>query len=428
MERPDLMAGPASRRRILAFWIGLGLVLRLAAAEVAQRLADFRHTLCLFPDTNIYWSLATALRAGRPFVVSQWGMPHYALRTPGYPLFLAFCQWAFGPSPPAARWAQAALGAACVGVLYRIVNRIAPASATTRTWTPALVAAALLACDPWSISISALLLSEALFVPLMLLGLWGLAALWGADGPRSWRAIALGVGFAWGAAVLTKPSWLLFPPFAVVAWVIAADREGRRRAGIGALWIALGFCVVMAPWWYRNQQRYGRFVPTALWMGASLYDGVSPSATGASDMRFLEDPALMPLDEEAQDAHLTRDALSFAREHPGRVLRLAVVKLARYWSPWPNAAGIRSLPVVIVTTLVTLPIYGLILLGIWDRRRDARALVVLAGPLLYFCAIHMVFVSSVRYRLPGMTAALGLAGIGLIGHTAGRLWKPRSAE
>ena len=86
----------------------------------------------------------------------------------------------------------------------------------------------------------------------------------------------------------------------------------------------------------------GRFVPTAVWMGASLYDGLNPAATGASNMDFLEEPDLWPLDELDQDAELTRRALAFVREHPGRALGLAVIKLGRYWSPWPNAEGFRS--------------------------------------------------------------------------------------
>ena len=60
-------------------------------------------------------------------------------------------------------------------------------------------------------------------------------------------------------------------------------------------------------------QIYGRFVPTALWMGASLYDGINPTATGTSDMSFLSDRDIWPLDEQDQDAKLTRRAWRFAR-------------------------------------------------------------------------------------------------------------------
>ena len=156
--------------------------------------------------------------------------------------------------------------------------------------------------------------------------------------------IALGSGAAAGAAVLVRPSWALFVPAMLAAWVVAGVFAGQGRAAArGAVLCAVGLVVIMAPWWVRNARIYGRFVPTALWMGASLYDGLNPRATGASDMiPFLRDPEIWPLDEQDQDAELTRRAIAFAREQPVRVLELAVVKLGRYWSPWPNAEGFRS--------------------------------------------------------------------------------------
>jgi len=179
----------------------------------------------------------------------------------------------------------------------------------------------------------------------------------------------------------------------------------------------------MAPWWIRNARLFGRFVPTAIWTGASLYDGLNPRATGASDMAFLGDPDVWPLDEEAQDAALRARAMRFAGEHPGRTLELAAIKGARFWSPWPNAETLRDPRLNAASALVTIPFYAGLLVGAWDRRRDARALTLLLGPLLWFAALHMVFVSSVRYRIPGAVPALGLAAIGwkgLAGRAAGR--------
>jgi hypothetical protein len=65
------------------------------------------------------------------------------------------------------------------------------------------------------------------------------------------------------------------------------------------------------------------------------------------------------------------------------------------------------------SAVIVIPIYVLVLAGIWNRRRDPRALVLLAGPIIYFCAVHLVFVSSIRYRIPGEMAAAALGGIGL---------------
>ena len=67
--------------------------------------------------------LGGALRRAEPYEVSQWGVPHFALRAPAYPLFLAACQVAFGNRALPARLVQAALGAACVLIVFRLTVR-----------------------------------------------------------------------------------------------------------------------------------------------------------------------------------------------------------------------------------------------------------------------------------------------------------------
>jgi hypothetical protein len=170
----------------------------------------------------------------------------------------------------------------------------------------------------------------------------------------------------------------------------------------------------MTPWWVRNARIYGRFVPTALWMGASLYDGLNPQTTGASNMSFLEAADIWPLDEIDQDTELTRRAWAFVRAQPRRALELAAIKLGRYWSPWPNAGEFRSPIVSAASALFVVPMLSLLALGFWRRRRDARAWILLAGPLLYFCTLHLIFASSMRYRIPAEVPAMGLAAIGIM--------------
>ena len=414
------MTEPSTRHRVidrLATVLEWALGLRIAAADVVQWFAQREGSLCVFPDTTIYWLLAGTIRDGAPYEVLEWGdAPHFALRTPGYPLFLALCRLLFGDRTLAVRLVQAGLGTLGVWLVSRLTARVAPDRAGRCGWPTPLVAAALAAFDPYVVATSALILSEAVFVPLMLASLWGLAALWPgvdeASPPRRARSKALLTGVASGAAVLVRPSWALAVPALLLAWVVASGRGRRAAAARCSALVVLGAALAMAPWWARNARVFGRFVPTTLWMGASLYDGLRPGATGASDMRFLADPDLRPLDEQAQDAELRRRAWAFVRAHPGRALELAAIKLARFWSPWPNADTFRSPVVAAVGAAVTLPQFALLALGAWDRRRDPRALVLLAGPLLYFSALHMVFVGSMRYRIPAAVPAMGLAAIG----------------
>jgi len=413
----------------LVLEVALGLrVLGADLVEIYVRRGG-QDGLCVFPDTVIYWQLARTIHTGARYEVVEWGdIPHFALRTPGYPLILAACQALFGEWTLAVRLVQASLGTASVYLVYLLTQQIVAMSepailgeaAAPRYWTVPLVAAAVAALNPYYIFMSCIILSEAVFEPLMLAALWGLAVLWVDPGHSTqtagWRVllVALASGATSGAAILVRPSWGLFVPAVLTIWVVAKarDRRGWAATGRNALVCVLGVALVMGPWLVRNAQIYGRFVPTALWLGASLYDGLNTEATGASDMAYLGNPDIWPLDEQGQDADLTRHAAAFAREQPWRVLELGVAKLGRYWSPWPNADGFSSPALAVISAVVELPIFALLALGAWDRRRDPRALVLLTGPVLYFCALHVVFASSMRYRIPAEIPALGLAAIG----------------
>jgi 4-amino-4-deoxy-L-arabinose transferase-like glycosyltransferase len=441
--------------------IEIALAVRILAAQAIEWYVrrGGSDRLCLFPDTDIYWELARTIRAGAPYQIVEWGdIPHFALRTPGYPIVLAGCQALFGERTLAVRLVQAVLGTISVYLVYRLCRQLASCHEPARvvvepdrstgiaTMTdevePAaskldslpLLAATIAALHPYYIFMSVIMLSEAIFVPLMLAALWSLAVLW----PRSCRAkgtvsnldaspgdawsplsapmaalVSLGGGGAAGLAVLARPSWALFVPGAAAVWVLSEFRVRRGPfAARGAILWLCGAALVMCPWWARNAQVYGRFVPTALWLGASLHDGLNPRATGASDMSFLGDPDVWSLDEQDQDVALTQKALRYARENPGRALALAVVKLGRFWSPWPNAEGFRSLAVTAGGLALELPLFGLFALGAWKRRRDLRVWVLAAGPLIYFSALHLVFASSTRYRIPAEMPALALAACG----------------
>ena len=428
----DSRAGQVGALRRLAApggVLAVALLSRVFAALVLQSYVDRLKParLCVFPDTNYYWLLARTIRQGGAYEIVESGTISYrALRTPGYPLFLAACQAVMGEWPLGVRLVQALLGTASVGLVYLLTRRFEPVLTSlpgrgSRLRTASLAAATLAAINPYYIGISELLLSEALFVPLMLAALWGLAVLWRGSGevrplsPGVRVVVAIASGAAAGAATLAKPSFALFLPGVLVCWLIARVCSHERLlqdAFWSALLIAAGFAIVMSPWWVRNARTYGRFVSTSVWFGASLYDGLNPTATGASNMKFREEPDLRVLGEVEQDRELTARALEFVRENPARVLELAWIKLGRYFSPWPNAEEIRSRWLALGSAVIVIPLYCLIIAGVWDRRRDVRAIVLLAGPLIYFCAVHLVFVSSIRYRIPGEMVATSLAGIG----------------
>ena len=126
----------------LALILQVALGLRIVAADLLDLYVHRRGSeeVCVFPDSRIYWGLARAIRTGAPYQYVEWSdIPHFAQRTPGYPLFLAICQTVFGRRTLAIRMVQAALGAVCVFLVYRLTKQVAfangpgPPGETSRT-------------------------------------------------------------------------------------------------------------------------------------------------------------------------------------------------------------------------------------------------------------------------------------------------------
>lgn len=368
-------------------------------------------------DSDGYWVLAGKIAAGLPY---HYGSPDAAVfRAPGYPLLLSLV---VDPSDLdkhvlAARIVGCVLGTMAVGLLMGI-------TAWFFDRPTALWAGLIAAVYPGGVTMSVLVLSEAPFVPLMLLVLFSLVAiLWREDRPERRAStlpmLAAAAGCLSGVAVLVRPSWLLFLPF-YFALRIALGKDRRREFGL-AIVAGAALAVTMTPWWIRNYRVTGKFVPTTLQVGASLYDGLHPGATGGSDtgMRFSEEFAQQLRSEAAEsdapleyrlNQRLAAAAVAWAREHPDEALRLAGRKVLRTWWPWPSAEDVPGGAVgrwifAIGAIAIVVPA------AVWAvRRRVWRSIwfpVVL--PALYFTLLHAVFVGSIRYRQPALVALIVLA-------------------
>ena len=165
--------------------------------------------------------------------------------------------------------------------------------------------------------------------------------------------------------------------------------------------MVIGCILVMLPWAIRNFEVTGHLVFTSLWSGPSMYDGLNPNADGASNMQFFDDGNVMAtMSEFEMNEHYKRKAIDFAMTNPGRAVMLALNKAARCLSPVPNFASSSGWVVWAVCVVLWLALFGGVYLGIMKHPRDSAVLLVTVGPLLLFLLVHMVFVGSVRYRLP----------------------------
>lgn len=258
------------RSPYLLDWVLLGLVLMggfylrstaLLYTEVVQPFAA---------DAGEYYLYAHNLRHHGVYSRDPRGLAENfesvspdALRSPGYPFFIALFIGEASPRVVLTRvlFTQAVLSTLAAGLAFALFRRLLGGG-----W--GLAVAALTALSPHLVVVSGYLLTETLFLFLLLAAGLALAAL--AETP-GWRTGLL-LGSLLAAACLVRPSLQYFP-LLIGLW--AGLRNGRPQGVRAAAAILLGFVLVTAPWWGRNLAALGRLSDDTL-MTNSIHHGIYP--------------------------------------------------------------------------------------------------------------------------------------------------------
>jgi 4-amino-4-deoxy-L-arabinose transferase-like glycosyltransferase len=351
-----------------------------------------------------------------------------AIHPPGYPLFVAAVYRISGTSGTEARWlaarlAQVILGVVTVGLIGLVARRL---------WDRrvALWAAALAAVYVPLVVVGGTLLSEALFVPLLLGAL--LSALSYRD--RGGRLRLVAAGALAGAAALTRDNGFVVA-LACVPLVMGPRSAWSRGRLLAACAVPLLAAAVVAPWTVRNAMAVHAFVPVSDLDGGTLagtYNNVS-AHDGAA--RWLwrqpqEDPVNARLLRTSRDrsepvlqARLRSSALRFIAHHPTAPLQVAAINSLRL----ADLAGMARRRVSAAEFGITPTaadagaicfwcVAALALLGALTRtaRRAPPALWLL--PLALLAGVVLVTTGTPRFRAPLdpfviLPAAVGAAAI-----------------
>lgn len=424
MISPTTRDERAASQRFRAVAVGIVLAAvggRLLAAGYMNRVvaADPDRRFVVAGDAEGYWDLAGDLVAGRPYEVYE--PPRRVMRMPGFPLLLATSRAVFGDDPAASRYVLATCGGLGVGLVIVVGTRWAMPPV-------GLVAGGFAAVSPLFVAFSPVLLTETVFAVAMTAAVAVTREAVVANSPKTRVLLAALAGSLHALATLMKPTWVLVPPLIAAGWAGAILLFGGTgpswRACLPAALLFVTFAAGLAPWAARNAIVTGTPTVTTLWAGPSLYDGLNPDATGASDMTFFDADGLSSEMSEAEvDREYKRRAFAFATGNPGRAGALAVEKLRRFWNPFLNAGGFADGVAGWALGLFEIGLFVATGAGLWLRRRDAAFLLAACGPVLFFAAVHAAFVGSVRYRVPGeylltIPAAVGVVAVAtrLVGH------------
>lgn len=316
-----------------------------------------------------------------------------ALHPPAWPYTLGAAYAVTGASSDEDRWltgrvVNALLGAGAVALLGLL-------GAALLSPLAGLVAAGLYAVYPPPAILGTALLSEPLFVVLMLAAL--LVALRARGAPVGW---VIGAGVLVGLAALTRPNGI------VLLLPLALALGSWRRAGV----LAAAAVLTIAPWTIRNYVVMDSVVPVASNTGKTLAGTYNPKARGFR-YRWLT-PALLPaayqpaLDlptEPERSSELTSLALDYVRDDPLSVPKAFVWNTARLAELDPVGrsilgAALRSDGLMRASVAGFAAMALLALIGLALRPRLPRHVWLI--PLLLYLSAALIAVNFSRFRGP----------------------------
>ena len=365
------------------------------------------------PDEVIYTTMADNLLTGKGLILNDY---RRAAFPPLYPAFLAGLRLVGVGSIRGVRLVQAFLGAASCLWLLGITRLVFSLNQEKTLSAVPLTAALLMAVYPPHIYYCASLLTETLFVFILLAGIYSLLRSLETGG-LSYRLPLAGILL--GLGILCRPTLL---PFALIIpfWLWIA-RPGKAWFVRRMLSFLLPLILVLLPWGIRNYRLFQRIVPVTTQAGNILYLANNPLATGGTvSISYFLEGGVYHLGDEEDEVTYSREygdrAFRFIAETPGRFLFLSLKRLA-----WFYHLDVHYPRVTVL--LIFWGILGLAIAGVRLTRKEWRRSSLLLLLIACFTLIHMVFPPEGRYRLPIMPAIFAFAGFALV--KLGRLLKFR---
>lgn len=344
----------------------------------------------LFPDSYDYLKIAENITEGKGMILDQ---KYCAKRPPLYPLILSAHRIAFGPGILPIQFTQVILGTVSIWLVFIIARSIF----AERTAT---FASFLVAIDPFLVYFTRLILYETVFVFLMLL----LMRIIYLGGLNRGTYLPLIGGVINGFICLLHSGHLLFL-IALLPCLILWGIKNRQKKVIllrSLSILLISSLLIVLPYTIRNRLLLGVWVPVSTQLGWALFDAFGPQAEGGTvpgRTDWLQE-GLQDMDELEEDLNLRKRAWEEIKKDPLRALTLGLEKLRLFWGIFPHAPEYQAWYYILIAGLFAGPVISLGLWGIWKARHIKPAMFLLLAPILYYTALHVIFIGSIRYRMP----------------------------
>jgi len=349
-----------------------------------------------------------------------------AVRSPGYPLFLAL--FVNGP-PNRIMIDKIMFWQVIISTLTLVISYFLFKSFIPLYW--AGLAALLTTLSPHLIVANSYLLTESLFCFLLVLGGWLLSLF--ARRPSFWMAAISGLVL--GAACLIRPSLQYFPLIIVIIFIF---QFGRRKGARFSIALVMGFLLMLAPWFIRNLQTLNFMSDKSLQIGF-LQHGMYPkfmynNLPQSYGFPYRFDPNAGAIASSMPS--VIQEITSRFRREPARHLTWYIFQKPFYYWSWNIIQGQGDVfvypvvsspylsepifkwthrliyylhwPLVLLCALGSVIVWFPVIEKKYDRN-SIHTVRLVSGFLIYFTAIHMIGAPFPRYSVPLRPFQYGMA-------------------
>ncbi|MCM8786158.1 MAG: glycosyltransferase family 39 protein [Candidatus Omnitrophica bacterium] len=361
------------KNKILIFIFIIGFLLRIAFVLTLKN--NF-----YFDDEFEYFKMVQNFLSGKGLIV---GENLKSFRPPLYPLVISVLIL-FKFNLIGIRVFQSFISTLTVYFIYLIGKK-------TFGEKTGIVSAFISSFYPFFIFYNGFLLTETLFVFFTVLSIFYLIMTTERNGKVSFFS-----GIFLGLSGLTRPILQLYLPVSILH--ILSFKENLKIRFRKIILLVIGFCLTLSPWIIRNYKIFHKFIPGTTMGGWVFWEGNNPYSEGGPCSYFPK--GILEIEEIERDKLLYRMTFEFIKKNPERFMWLLLNKFKRFWNIVPNAPEYKRKYFYRIVSIFS---FGILLpffiIGFFISLKNKKAQ-FLHSLIILFTIFHMIFLSSIRYRLP----------------------------
>ena len=209
-------------------------------------------------------------------------------------------------------------------------------------------------------------------------------------------------------SVLIRPTLELFFPVVIFLFSYLVLQKKPIESWLYVAKYLLVYMLIMSPWWLHQYDKYNQFVRLNLGAGIVLYTGhniLNKEGRSSNDPVkgvVVDFTAFHAIDDPiVKDNALKKAAVDYAISNPFQTLKTMGYKFVNFWNFWPYASQYNKFFYILISLLSYGLMFVLALMSFkYLKYKQINLLMPIYLLFAYMTLVHMILISSIRYRFP----------------------------